>query len=195
MPEPLIRPATPEDAADLALLIDMAGDGLPTYFWSHSGEVSQSPLETGRTRIMREQGPFSYRNAAVAEADGKVAGALVSRRIDDNPDLSEVKDLHEVAQPLIRLEAEVPGHWYVNVLAVYPWCRRQGLGGRLLDHANALGRTAATRGMAIIVASENLDALRLYERVGYRTKASRPLVGHPVHKRGGDWILLTKPHS
>jgi ribosomal protein S18 acetylase RimI-like enzyme len=47
--------------------------------------------------------------------------------------------------------------------------------------------------MSIIVASENIGARRLYEKVGYREKASRPLVAFPGFKRGGEWVLLTKP--
>ena len=49
--------------------------------------------------------------------------------------------------------------------------------------------------MAIIVASENDRAVRLYRRVGYREVARRPIRPFPGYKRGGDWVLLTKPHS
>lgn len=195
MPEVLIRAATPRDATDLVALIDMAGEGLPTYFWTRAAEAGQGPFEIGRARIMAEDGPFSYHNAHIAELDGAVAGATICRRLDDPPDLQGIDEVHEIVQPLVRLEARAPGAWYVNVLAVYPEHRGKGTGARLLAHADRLGRAAAARGMAIIVASENVDARALYERVGYCERAKLPLVGYPGYKRGGDWILLTKPHS
>lgn len=190
-----VRAATPRDATDLVALIDMAGEGLPSYFWSQAAETGQSPFEIGRARVMAEKGPFSYRRALVAEVGGAVAGATICRRIDDPADLSDLDELHEIVQPLVRLEAQAPGAWYVNVLAVYPEFRGRGIGTKLLAEADARGYAAASRGMAIIVASENLTAWQLYERAGYREKASLPLVGYPGYNRGGDWILLTKPHS
>jgi ribosomal protein S18 acetylase RimI-like enzyme len=195
MPGVTIRLATPRDATDLVALIDMAGEGLPSYFWSQAAEDGQSPFEIGRARAMAEKGPFSYRNARIAEIGGNVAGAVICRPIDDPADLGEVDDLHEIVQPLVRLEAEAPGALYVNVLAVYPEYRGKGIGAELLAHADAGGRTAASRGMAIIVASENVVAWQLYEHSGYREKARLPLVGYPGYGRGDNWILLTKPHS
>jgi ribosomal protein S18 acetylase RimI-like enzyme len=69
-----------------------------------------------------------------------------------------------------------------------------GIGSELLARADELGRRQS-KGMAIIVASENAGAKRLYERSGYKVRTSRSLVGFPGFMRGGDWILLTKPHS
>lgn len=195
MQDVLIRPATPRDATDLAVLIDMAGDGLPSYFWSKIAPPEQSPIEYGRSRSMGEDGAFSFRNAFIAEVGGIVAGGSISYRLDDPVDLSELDALHEIAQPIVRLEAKAAGHWYVNVLAVYPEFRRLGIATGLLNHAEMLGRTTDSPGMALIVASENDASRRLYERVGYREKARLPLVAYPDFKRGGDWVLLTKPHS
>lgn len=173
----------------------MAGEGLPTHFWSQMAEAGQSPIQIGRERAMREEGAFSYRNAFIAEIGGAVAGTLIGYTIDDPVDRSNIESLHAIARPLVRLEAKAPGHWYVNALAVYPEFRSLGVGTELLEKADALGRASAPKGMAIIVASENVGARRLYERVGYRERASEPLVAYPDFKRGSDWVLLTKPHS
>ena len=85
----------------------------------------------------------------------------------------------------------VPGHWYVNILATYPEHRGHGIGKALLTHAESVARTTEARGMAIIVASENRAARRLYESVGYTEKARRPSVA-PADHHAGDWVLLTK---
>ncbi len=191
----MIRRATPRDATDIAAMVDMAGEGLPAYFWSLMVEAGQAPFAIGRARAMREEGAFSYRNVHIAEVDDAVAGAVIVTALGDPVDTDDVDKLHEIARPLALLEAQAPGHCYVNALAVYPEFRRWGIGARLLAHADMLGHTLAPKGMTIIVASENVGARRLYERNGYRAKASRPLVAFPGFKRGGDWVLLTKPHS
>jgi ribosomal protein S18 acetylase RimI-like enzyme len=189
-----IRSATRRDATDLVALVDIAGEGLPAYFWSAMVEVGQSPFEIGRNRALRNEGSFSWRNAHLAEVDGTVAGLLIGYVIEDPVDLSNLDEMHEIVRPLAELEAEAPGHWYVNVLAAYPEFRGMGIGSMLLARADEIGRDNGTA-MAIIVASENTGAKRLYERAGYRARASRPLRGFPGYKRGGDWVLMTKPHS
>ncbi|MCB1497085.1 MAG: GNAT family N-acetyltransferase [Bauldia sp.] len=195
MSTPSIRPATLRDATHLAALVDIAGEGLATYFWGQMADVGQSPFEVGRIRARRDQGAFTWRNAHVAEIGGEVAGALVGYRIADDAADEDLSETSEIVRPLAELEALAPGRWYVNVLAVFPEFRGNGLGTLLLRKADEVGRRDAPAGMAIIVASENQGALRLYEKVGYRTIARRAVFPYPGNRRGGDWVLLTKPHS
>lgn len=190
-----IRPATPRDATDIAAIVDMAGEGLPAYIWGQIVDVGQSSHEIGRTRAMRPDGAFSYRNTHIAEIDGVVAGAVICYPLGDPVEIGNLDKMHEIGRPLALLEAEAPGHCYVTALAVYPEFRRRGVGRSLLKHADAIGRDTAPKGMTIIVASENIRAKRLYEEIGYRAKASRPLIGFPGFKRGGEWVLMTKAHS
>ena len=174
-----IRPAARADAMDLVAFVDMAGEGFASYCWSTMAEAGQSPIEIGRQRALRNTGSFSWQNAHIAEADGEAAGALIGYVIDDPVDPADIARTPELMLPLAELEAEAPGHWYVNVLAVHPEFRRHGVGAALLAHADALGGEAGAKGMAIIVASENDRAVRLYEKVGYRQVARRPLIPFP----------------
>lgn len=188
-----IRPATIADATHLAALVDMAGEGFASYFWSQMAAEGQSPFEVGRARAMRDEGAFTWRNAHIAEADGLVAGALVGYPIDDPVDPRALAVASELIRPLLELEARVPGYWYVNVLAVFPEYRGQGIGRALLAHADSVGSAVNAKGMAIIVASGNADARRLYERAGYLEQERRPLAPFPGYRRGGDWVLMAKP--
>jgi ribosomal protein S18 acetylase RimI-like enzyme len=190
-----IRHATRADAMDLVAFVDMAGEGFSSYLWGTMTEAGQSPIEIGRQRAQRNTGSFSWRNAHIAEVDATVAGALIGYVIDDPVDPADIMKAPGLARPLAELEADAPGYWYVNVLAVHPEFRRHGVGAALLVHADALGREAGTKGMAIIVASENDRAVRLYARAGYRQAARRPIRPFPGYRRSGDWVLLTKPHS
>lgn len=69
-----LRPAIPEDAGALAELINFAGDGLPLYLWTSLTESGEDPWEVGRSRALREEGSFSYRNGVIAECTGEAAG-------------------------------------------------------------------------------------------------------------------------
>jgi ribosomal protein S18 acetylase RimI-like enzyme len=188
-----IRPATLSDATHLAALVDIAGEGFASYFWSQMAGPGQSPLEIGRARAMRDEGSFTWRNAHMAEIDGEIAGALVGYRIPDPVPAEDIGEVPEIARPLVLLEAEAPGHWYINVLAVFPEFRGKGVGWALLAKADELGREAKAKGMALIVASENDGAVRLYRRAGFAPSHRRSITGFPGYKRGGDWVLMTRP--
>jgi len=188
-----LRSARKSDAAALAILVDIAGEGMPSYMWSRMREPGQSAFEVGRARAAREQGGFSYRNATVGEIDGEVAACLVDYRLDDPYDTGDLTELPEMVRPLVELEAKAPGSWYVNVLAAFPEFRGHGLGGRLLARAEERGRAQGARSASVIVASENEGAARLYARTGYREIARAPVVDFPGCAHGGDWVLMVKP--
>jgi hypothetical protein len=84
--EPPFRPATPGDAPALAELVNVAGEGLPVYLWSRMAEAGESAWDVGRRRAMRETGSFSYRNATVAERDGRVIAGLIGYPLPDRPE-------------------------------------------------------------------------------------------------------------
>lgn len=189
---PRMRPARREDADVLARLTDMAGHGLPFHLWAEAASAGETPLEAGRRRIEREEGSFSYRNAWVIEDAGAVAAGLIGYRQPEPYELDDLEKFPAIVQPLVRLEAFAPGSWYVNVVAVLPEYRGKGLGSLLLADAERRAHEVGARSLSLIVASENPNALRLYEHVGYRALERRPVVGFPGF-HGGDWVLMTKP--
>lgn len=186
------RPARIEDAALLAELVDYAGEGLPSYLWAKIAGPGERPEEIGRRRAEREEGSFSYRNATMIECDGHAAGTLIGYVIPDQPEAIS-PEMPAMFVPLQQLENLAPGTWYVNVLAVLPRFRDRGLGTRLLQLANETGRRFGTRGMSVIVSDANTGARRLYERIGYRETARRPMVKEGWINDGQEWVLLTMP--
>jgi ribosomal protein S18 acetylase RimI-like enzyme len=144
-------------------------------------------------RAMRDEGGFSYRNAHIIEDDGNVMGMLIGYPIDDPYDMGDMEKTPEAFRPLVELEAQVPGSWYVNVVAVHAEHRGKGLGSRLLNHAEYVARQTRNGTMSIIFESRNLKAYSLYERLGYREAARRPRVAFPgdaTHSE--EWILMKK---
>src|SRR5687768_318130 len=131
MDEAKFRPGRREDAGVLAELANHAGEGLPLYLWSKLASAGQTGWEVGRTRAAREDGSFSYRNATMIEHNGGVAGCLIGYVIPiAKSHISS--EMPAMFVPLQELENAVPGTWYVNVLAVLPAHRNQGLGSELL---------------------------------------------------------------
>ena len=187
------RPAVKADASALAVLVDIAGEGLPAHLWSTLRAPGQSILEVGRERATREKGGFSYRNAVVAEVDGEIAACLVGYRLDDPYDLGDLEQVPPLVRPLVLLEAKAPGSWYVNVLATFPEFRRKGIGMALLRIAQQRARDEGARALSVIVAAENEPAARLYKAAGYEALASEPIFAFPGCPRGGDWLLMVKP--
>ncbi len=188
-----IRRATKQDASELVCLIDCAGYGMPLYVWDTIIDGESSVLEVGRKRAMREEGSFSYKNAWVAEMDGNVAGILVGYRLDDEIELDEDDKIPTVFRPLIELESEAPGTWYVNVLAVHDEYRGKGIGQKLLDQAEICAKSTNADGLSLIFESANTGARKLYEREGYRVTASRKRVPFGKDRTGSpEWILMKK---
>ena len=185
------RYATPADAAAMADLVHFASEGLALYLWTKIAPPGVDPWSIGRERAEREAGGFSYRNTVVAEADGRVAAALIGYPLADTPEPMPA-DLPSIVVPLEELEQLVPGTWYVNVLAAYPEQRGKGWGAALLGVAERQARATARRGMSIIVADSNTGARRLYERCGYRELARRPMVKDGWRHPGTHFVLLTK---
>jgi ribosomal protein S18 acetylase RimI-like enzyme len=186
-PEPVIRPATRADAAHLARFVDMASEGLARQFWAAMAEPGEDLDAVGARRAARDEGSFSWRNAAIAGLGGRVAGGMVSYAIGEA--LEPVDEAPAVARPLIELENAALGTWYVNVLATYPAVRGRGVASALLRHAV---REAGPRALSLIVADGNAWARRLYEGFGFVERARRPIVKEGWESASRKWVLMLR---
>ncbi|MGF1619248.1 MAG: GNAT family N-acetyltransferase [Rhodomicrobiaceae bacterium] len=190
--KPPLRLARPGDARALAELADQASYGLALYFWDKLKEPGQTALDAGVERAGREEGSFSYRNAIIAELDGRCAACLIGYPQEENPEPIDHDSMPPMLVPLQELENMAADTWYVNVLAAYPDARGKGLGTRLLEAAEQLAREAGKSGLSLIAEDDNVNAIRLYERFGFRKVATRPIVTEGWITKGKNWILMTK---
>ena len=97
-----------------------------------------------------------------------------------------------------------PGEFIVDSLAVSPASRGLGVGAALMQKAEEKARAMGKRRMSLGVIGENEGAIRLYERLGYRTtrtwrgrmvrlvsgsaevrRMEKPLAGEPPEAAGG----------
>lgn len=193
LPGVTVRPARRGDATHIAVLCDIAGEGIPAAMWRRSAAPNQSAFDYGRTRILSGETSFNLRNSLLAESDGEVAALILGYKQPDPYEIPNLATMPAFILPLIQLKAESAGYWYLNILAVYPEFRRRGIGRVMLSVADELGRTVGGKGLSLIASSENRDALALYRAAGYAVAATRPAVGTPEVQIGGEWWLMTKP--
>ncbi len=186
------RPATSEDAATLAKLIDIAGEGIPNWLWTKQCSAGQSPLEIGTERAKRPEGGFSYSNAVIAERDGNPLGMVLSYGIDAAPE-DDPDDLPAPIAPFVELEKQSVETWYINALAVFPGHRGSGTGTQLLTGAEQLAKQNGYKAVSIQVYGQNDGAVRLYQRLGYELHNKAPVREHPCQPYyTGDVLLLIK---
>ncbi len=186
-----IRAARPEDAPDLARLIDIAGGGIPTWLWAGMAAPGEEPIDVGTRRAMREEGGFSYRNALVADCGGAVRGMILGYRLAHLAQ-DEITGAPEVLRPFLELEREVPESWYINAFALFESDRGRGTGTRLLHAALERARQEGCRQASVQFFSENPRAGTFYRRNGFRELASRPVIPHPAFRYTGETVLLVR---
>lgn len=188
-----IRPARKADAAEIALLISIAVHG---NMWDaqtdeNTGEVS-GPIEVGRLDLLSGEGTFSWQDAFMAEAEGEIAGMVLGYRKKDEREMVP-DDVWAPIRPLLELEAESPGHWYIAMLGVHKTWRGKGAGSALLDHAENEARRSDAKGLSLVVDDGNDGARKLYESRGFVVRDSRPIVPFPDSKQdGSNWLLMVK---
>ncbi|MEM9105591.1 MAG: GNAT family N-acetyltransferase [Pseudomonadota bacterium] len=189
----LIRQAQKSDAEAIAKLIDIAGEGIPSWLWTRACVEGQTPLEIGIERARRPSGGFSYTNALVADKNGQAMGMVLSYAIVEAP-LVDTNELPDPIAPFVALEKLSVDTWYVNALAVFAKGRNQGMGSKLMAAAEEQARKNGLNEMSIQVYRQNAGAVRLYRKLGYRFVASEPVRLHPSPPYyTGDVLLLKKP--
>ena len=187
-----ITKAKKEHSPDLAYFINLAGEGLPEYLWSQMAEGNTPAMEVGAQRAAREVGGFSYKNARVRIVDNELAGMVLAYRQDNPYEMSDISEYPDVVRPLVELEAQAPGSWYINAIATREQYRRQGIGKRLMAYTEKEALTAGCASLSLIVASENSHAKQLYESLSFEVVDSRPVVLYPGCAHGGEWLLMIK---
>jgi len=192
--EVTIRPATKADASEVALLVNIATHGGIRAGWEYDERAKDTydPLEVGRLDMLDESSGLSWRNASMAESDGEIVGMLLGYAQPDEMDTFPA-DLESFLVPIVELEWQTAGLWFISMLGVHvPW-RSHGVGGRLLRLAEMKRAETDRRGLALIVEDHNDQARALYERMGFAVSASRPMRRYPDGTQPGkDWLLMVK---
>lgn len=187
-----IRPATPDDAADLANLVVIAGEGLPLVAWETMREKGETAMDVGRRRAAGLSGAFTHSHADVAVIDGAVVAAIVAYPLPPDKEPQSLDAVPPIFRPLEALENAAIPSWYVNVLATYTDHRRHGLGTALLAHVEARAQAQGYDRLSLITGDIN-PALDYYQRLGFAEAGRADIVKDGWVYDGDQWVLLTRP--
>jgi len=185
----VLRAAERKDAAELAVLVDIASHGFATWLWY--GAVMRgdkdTAMEQGRSRMRNDHEPGTWKDATVAEWDGEIAGVSIGYDLEES-----VRDMvapHPVIKPLLDLQVTVIGSRFIDSLGVYRHHRRKGIGRALL--AREIEK-AEGRQVSLITESHNKTAQALYFASGFVEKARLPAVPLFEDSKRHDWVLLAR---
>lgn len=188
-----LRPARRNDAADLAILDNLAGHGIPLWFWQgavNMGEAEEA-FSLGRARIMDDDAPYGWSNTMIADRDGITLGHC-NAYIMPEPDPEDEKRNPEPFVPVFELFEKAVGDWLVDSLAVYAEARGQGVGEALLKDALQRGQNAGCATIALVAEDANAPALALYRKLGLEAVASRPFIPFGEESKTENWLLMKR---
>ncbi len=112
-------------------------------------------------RIERESYPTPWSRSMFATELGKPSSLCLGAYADGD----------ELAGYLIV--SRYVDAWHIMNVAVAPEFRRRGVAGALLERLFAVTADEAQRGYTLEVRVSNVDAIRLYERLGFTTRGVR----------------------
>lgn len=181
-----LRSAQPADAAHMAALVNLSAEGLPATLWAAQADYGQDPLDVGRERVMVEDGPHSYNHGVIAEVDGQVAGLVMSHHAQH---IEIDSGTHPVFRPLVKVENQVPGTRFINVLAVYPQFQSTGVARLLMERVEA---DPGPDGMSLVVFGNSPKGQAFYRHLGYREVTRVPLVRADWETDQTEWVLMRK---
>jgi ribosomal protein S18 acetylase RimI-like enzyme len=172
-----IRKAVPGDTNRIAEIIG-GEPGQEALGLAGNAELAR---EFGMALVRLPNSPQGWERTVVAEVDGRVAGVIQAGDFPDTGATPRILYLAfrvfgplEIARLLPRqmargrVQPKRPrGSYHIAELDVDPACRNRGIGGALLDYAEAEARRTGFAQMSLTTTTSN-PARRLYERHGFR---------------------------
>lgn len=186
-----VCPAHVGESGDLENLVAIAGDGLPLHTWDALIETGDSAMDVGQCCAVRSESAFSYHNADVALRHDRVLSAIISYPMKPLNLPAPSTGIPPIFQPIVALENQAIGSWYINILVSYPDARRQGAASALLAEVQNRALEAGYTTLSLIVSNVN-PAQKFYEKQGFN-EADRALMAKDGQDNAGqEWVLMTK---
>ncbi|MEM9332309.1 MAG: GNAT family N-acetyltransferase [Pseudomonadota bacterium] len=196
MSDIFLRPAKITDAADLAILEDIAGHGISLWFWMQEikSGFEADAMALGKQRMASDDLICGWKNSVVAvNASDQVIGNIASYLMPTQEEsLDEAKTNTPVFVPVYELFAKTTGSWLVDSLGVYPEFRGQGAGRILLKDSLERAQNSGVSKASLVVENSNKPALNLYAEFGFETTDSRPFIEFNGPSATTEWLLMQK---
>lgn len=175
----IIREATAEEAAQIARLFMLAW---PAEEMAQANGITVEQLHESVTAFAANPyTTYSYTNTFVAEADGKVIGAMCGYDGADYQRLKQpIVDILGEDSEFAQLQETEAGEYYLDSVGVLPEFRGLGIASRLFnahfERAAASGHLAA----GLIVDKDKPHAEALYARLGFIHHGYKDFFGHQM---------------
>ena len=195
MSEINIRDAKKSDAADLALLDNIAGHGISLWFWTSLTETNryEDALSLGRDRLAADDAFYGWRNARLAVEDDMVLGMANSYIMPPpSTESDEMKEHSDAFKPVFDLYDSCAGEWFIDCLAVYPSAQGNGVGKLLFEDSMATGEKSDAATMSLVVEDTNHGAAKLYRSYGFEVVDSREFIPFEGCVEINEWLLMRK---
>jgi ribosomal protein S18 acetylase RimI-like enzyme len=194
-----VRRADPKDAHHFSELVSLSSPKLFSVIFGSKAKRLMKSIFSHRRHY------YSYDRSFFIEVDGKVAGMAQLHRY--RPRNREKWNLTVLLMrhmnwrlpasvwPLLKSEKIIRkfsgAECYLSNVAVYPEYRSMGLGSRLLyaleDEVKSIGKSR----MVLHADVKNHNAIRLYERLGYRIEDKSPTL--KIRSNSFDYLIIRKP--
>lgn len=192
MVELIIRRAKRNEAADLAILDNIAGHGISQWFWQRAvnkGEAEDA-YDWGRSRFAGHD-VFGWRNAWVATQNDLIVGSVTAYRMpQDDGEVEDIKRDAPAFTPVFELFDEATGSWFIDSLGVYREFRGTGIGRKLFSHAMDQGKDKGVGRAMLVCEDTNLPAVALYASSGFKTVGERPYIDFGNNRKANKWLLM-----
>jgi len=190
-----IRPANKQDAADLAILDNLAGHGIPMQFWTDqtANGRTEEGMALGRTLIADDSQFYNWKKARVACDEDGVLGMSVSYimpKLDEESDAIESN--FEAFGPVCELYALAENDWFIDALAIYPEAQQKGIGKLLFEDSIAMGKDAEASNISLVVEDTNEVAYTLYRSYGFEVTDQRKFIPFEGCLEINEWLLMTR---
>ena len=182
--EVTIRDAREDDAEFLAQVIfaaahlsDMGADTANSTATATAASAGDLTAICRRTDTL-----YSWRNARIACACGKRAGAMVSYPGDIYVAARSITfpllpGLTQAQIDATDIET-LPGEWYLDSLAVLPEFRCAGIGKMLVMDAIERGRNAGYTQCTLLAEKSSTHLVEYYTRLGFAIESSKLYLGN-----------------
>ena len=187
------REGNPNDATNLALILDTAGRRIPAYFWSHYAAQGQSFFEFGREKIRNEPDTGSYcKNWSVGEVNSELVGAFFGFIVDNPYPEIDYENEPDWWIPFLELEKIASGSWLLQAISILPEYRGKGLAKEFLAKTDEVARSEGVTNITLQVEEINHIALKTYKSHGFSEIARKKLIPFSFSDDTGDIVLMRK---
>ncbi len=188
----LFREGRLEDCHRIAELDDMASGGAMDYLF-HDLIPGRSPVQIVAKNFERDQYPYTYKSAIVAQYNDQVIGFALSYPAAYHTVSEEMRQYfpsERLAHFNDFFSTRVEGSYYLDGLGVDPHFQRYGIGKRLIDLTKKKAGENGYPALSLITFADNDGAIKLYERCGFRTVKAIELNPHERIPHHGGCLLM-----